>query len=54
MKGGESKPKKAVKHSSLRMRLFVSFTIFVMIIFAALWFFQIRMMGYFYQRELCT
>ncbi|MBR6727145.1 MAG: HAMP domain-containing histidine kinase [Clostridia bacterium] len=51
MKGGESKPKKAVKHSSLRMRLFVSFTIFVMIIFAALWFFQIRMMGYFYQRE---
>lgn len=43
--------KRPVKHSSLRMRLFVSFTIFVVIIFAAMWFFQIRMLGFFYQRE---
>jgi signal transduction histidine kinase len=47
----QGKLQDADKHSSLRMRLFASFTIFVVIIFAAMWFFQIRMLGFFYQRE---
>ena len=43
--------KTMLRHRSLRWRLFVSFTVFVVLIFALLWFFQIRMLGYFYQRE---
>ena len=50
MKAADS-PKRQIKHSSLRGRLFVSFTIFVVIIFAAMWFFQIRLLGFFYHRE---
>ena len=51
MSAADKKRGRANKRSSLRGRLFVTFTIFVTVIFAALWFFQIRMLGYFYQRE---
>ena len=51
MSAAEKGARNPYKHSSLRGRLFVSFTIFTVIIFAALWFFQIRLLGFFYQRE---
>lgn len=43
--------KTTVRHASLRHRLFTFFLIFVILIFAVLWFFQIRMLGFFYHRE---